>query len=129
MKLFPNLEAVSASVNSGDVDMVYGLDTIDPDFFQGLQAKGDSDNWATLVSGPLSTRVLRFNSGSELLSSLAVRKALLHAVNKQVNETGGWAVGELPVCKLVEGDSWGLCGKGRFGGKQLVVMQIKSVYS
>jgi ABC-type transport system substrate-binding protein len=84
VKLFPHLEAVSLAVNSGEVDMVYGLDTIDPGFFRALQAKGDSDNWATLVSGPLATRVLRFNSGTELLSSLAVRKALLHSVNKQV---------------------------------------------
>lgn len=34
VRLYANLEDVAAAVEDGEVDMVFGLDTIDPKFFR-----------------------------------------------------------------------------------------------
>eukprot|EP00877_Chromochloris_zofingiensis_P012495 jgi/Chrzof1/749/Cz01g27080.t1 len=82
VKLYGSLDEVSAAVSQGEVDMVFGLDTLRPTFFKELH-QVDDDDLETYISGPMSTRLIQLNSGSGVTSSLAVRRAILHAVNKQ----------------------------------------------
>lgn len=46
----------------------------------------DGDNLNTFISGPLATRMIQLNSGRGPTQSLAVRKAIAHAIAKQVCE-------------------------------------------
>jgi nickel transport system substrate-binding protein len=88
LKILPSLEAVSQAVADGSVDLVYGSDTVNPKWFKELHGV-DTDALLTFISPPLSTRVIMLNSARAPLSSLAVRKAIMHAVDKQVRGGAG----------------------------------------
>ena len=87
LKILPSLEAVSQAVADGSVDLVYGSDTLNPKWFKELHGV-DTDDLLTYISAPLSTRVIMLNSARAPLNSLAVRKAIMHAVDKQVGAGG-----------------------------------------
>lgn len=86
LKVFAALDDVKPAVASGSVDMVYGVDTIGPRQFADLHLV-DNDNLKTYVSQPLSTRSILLNSNKPPLNSLAVRKAVIHAIHKQVSSS------------------------------------------
>lgn len=87
LKVLPTLDAVSAAMGDGSVQLVFGLDTLDPKWFRSLHGK-DGDNVNTYISGPLSTRLVLLNSAKPPLNSLAVRKAIMHAIDKEVRAGG-----------------------------------------
>jgi hypothetical protein len=92
IKILPSLEAVAAHVANGSVDVVHGIDTVDPKWFRNLHTV-DDDSLQTFISGPLSTRFIMLNAEKAPLGSLVVRKAIMHAIDKQVRRLSAlWAV-------------------------------------
>lgn len=83
IKMLATLSEVAPAIAEGSVDMVYGLDTIGPQQFKDLHLQ-DEDNLKTYISQPLSTRAVIVNSNKPPLDLLAVRKAIMHAMDKQV---------------------------------------------
>jgi nickel transport system substrate-binding protein len=81
--MFATLDDVKPALSSGSVDMVFGMDTLGPRQFADLHL-ADDDNLKTYISQPLSTRTILLNSNKPPLNSLAVRKAIIHSIHKQV---------------------------------------------
>lgn len=97
IKILPTFQDIITAVKGGTVDLVFGLDTIGPNDFRDLH-KVDDDNLSTYISGPISTRAVLLNSAKPPLNSLAVRRALMHAVNKQVRFRNMVYVSETLIC-------------------------------
>ncbi|MDQ8726977.1 nickel ABC transporter substrate-binding protein [Bradyrhizobium sp. LHD-71] len=76
----PNMRAVA--FETGQIDLIYGADgPISPDMFARF---AKMRRYATALSDPIQTRALAINSAREPTSDLAVRKALNHAVDKDM---------------------------------------------
>ena len=76
----PNTRAIA--LETGEIDLVYGTEgQIAPDTFERFRAMG---RYQTALSDPLMTRVLALNTGLAPTSDAAVRRAINHAVNKDL---------------------------------------------
>jgi nickel transport system substrate-binding protein len=73
----PNTRAVA--FETGEIDLIYGDDQVTLDTFDRFRA---NRRYTTKVSKPLSTRAIAINSNRGPTKDLAVRRAILHAVNK-----------------------------------------------
>lgn len=73
----PNTRAVA--FETGDIDLIYGDDQVNLDTFDRLRA---NRRYTTRMSDPLSTRAIALNSNRGPTRDIAVRRAILHAVNK-----------------------------------------------
>ena len=73
----PNTRAVA--FETGDIDLIYGDDQVNLDTFDRLRA---NRRYTTKMSAPLSTRAIALNSNRGPTRDIAVRRAILHAVNK-----------------------------------------------
>ncbi len=85
VKVIPDSSARSIAFETGEIDLIYGSGghgggQLGLDEFKRFQASKDL---VTDVSGPLATRSLAVNSNRFPTNDLAVRKAILHAVDKK----------------------------------------------
>ena len=78
-KVIPDPQSRLLSLQSGEVDLVYGLQLISAQSFKEFEKNTD---FGTALSAPVSTRMLILNSGSKNLSDTRVRQALSHLTNK-----------------------------------------------
>ncbi len=83
IKIYPSTEDVQAALLDGSIDVLFGIEAIDPVFFRDLH-RIDDDQLETYMSLPLNTRTIELNSARGPTASLAVRKAISHAINKKV---------------------------------------------
>ena len=85
VKVIPDSDGRAIAFDTGAVDLIYGAGghgsgQIGLDTFKRYR---DTPQLQTGVSQPLATRTLALNSGRFPTDDLAVRKAILHGVNKQ----------------------------------------------
>lgn len=85
VKVIPDSSARSIAFDTGEIDLIYGSGghgggQLGLDEFKRFQ---NSKDVVTDVSGPLATRAIAINSKRFPTSDVAVRKAILHAVNKE----------------------------------------------
>jgi nickel transport system substrate-binding protein len=97
-----NSSAVKAALLSGEVDVAYGFSVLSPADFVDLR-----DNYgkevSALLSDPIQTRALLLNSARDATSSLAVRRAINAALDKQVLRRA-LSLLELPADRLFATD-------------------------
>ncbi|KAA8999392.1 nickel ABC transporter, nickel/metallophore periplasmic binding protein [Affinibrenneria salicis] len=98
MKVIPDNQTRLLALQKGEIDMIYGKNMIDADAFARLSA---DKQFTTLLSGPVSTRMLLINTRSANLSDVRVRQALQHAVNKTDIAEGIFNGSEAPADTLL----------------------------
>ncbi|WP_320171040.1 nickel ABC transporter substrate-binding protein [Maridesulfovibrio sp.] len=84
VKVIPDSDGRAIAFDTGEIDLIYGSGghgsgQIGLDTFQRYQA---DKNLITGISQPLATRMLAINSNRFPTDDIAVRKAILHGVNK-----------------------------------------------
>ncbi|WP_051694406.1 nickel ABC transporter substrate-binding protein [Desulfohalovibrio reitneri] len=84
IKVIPDSNARAVAFETGDIDLIYGSGghgggQLGLDMFQLYQNRADV---TARVSPPLATRAMALNSNRFPTGELAVRRAILHAVNK-----------------------------------------------
>lgn len=79
--VFNSTAAIAAAVRSGEIDIAYGVDTVDPAEFLAMRALNRSIV-NTHVGGPINTRLLAINSAVGVTRSLAVRTAIVALVDR-----------------------------------------------
>ncbi|PIE54401.1 MAG: nickel ABC transporter, nickel/metallophore periplasmic binding protein [Dethiosulfovibrio peptidovorans] len=84
VKVIPESESRVVALETGEIDLIFGASgqgaaQISIEAFRRLEAMG---RYETGISGPRATRLLAINSGCGVTADLAVRKAILHAVDK-----------------------------------------------
>ena len=68
------------ALENGELDLIFGTDMIDSETF--LKFK-DKEGFGTLLSDPVSTRMMIINTTDEILSDVEVRKAIQHATDRE----------------------------------------------
>lgn len=79
-RVIPDTNSRALALESGQADIVYGDGPVTPDAF--IRFKSMADRFAASISQPMATRMLAINSKRFPTDDIAVRKAMLHAVNK-----------------------------------------------
>jgi nickel transport system substrate-binding protein len=108
VKVIPDGETAASSLESGDIDMIYGSGLLSIDTFKQLK---DSEDIETMVSGPLTTRNIGVNSNRGFTKELPVRMAIQHAIDKKSivdNVLGGTE----PVANTLFDESTPYCNLG-----------------
>ncbi|OKL36754.1 nickel ABC transporter substrate-binding protein [Domibacillus mangrovi] len=80
IKVIPDSQARIMALEKGDIDLIFGSGQLAPVEYQTLQQKG---TYQTLISGPLSTRVLAINSTIAPTNEKEVRLALQYAMDRK----------------------------------------------
>ncbi len=81
IKVIPDNQARMWALQKGEIDMIYGLQLIFPRNFRQFEKTGE---FGTVMSDPLSTRMLILNTQSPTLKDVKVRQALQHLTNKKI---------------------------------------------
>jgi len=86
VKTIPENESRVIALETGDIDLICGASgqgaaQISIEAFKRLEASG---RFTTAVSGPSATRAVAINSGCGATADIAVRKAIQHAVDKDL---------------------------------------------
>lgn len=79
VKVIPDPDTRAVALQTGEIDLIYGVGQISLESFARLRKQG---RFGTAVSQPLATRAMAINSGRGVTVELAVRKAVLHSVNR-----------------------------------------------
>lgn len=82
VKVISDPTARAMAFDTGEIDLIYGANNgqIDMDTFKRYQS---NRKVTSTVSGPMAGRSVALNSGKAPTDDLAVRKAILHGVNKK----------------------------------------------
>lgn len=80
IKIIPDPQARAMALEKKEIDMIFGSGQLTPNAFKSLK---DTGRYQTLVSDPLSTRVLAVNSNKGPTRELNVRQALEYAFDKK----------------------------------------------
>ena len=80
-KVIPDNQSRLLALRSGEIDMVYGLQLISAQAYKQFEK---DPRFETVLSEPVSTRMLILNSTSENLNDTRVRQALNHLTNSGI---------------------------------------------
>jgi len=80
IKVIPDSQARIMALEKGDIDLIFGSGQLAPVEYQTLEKKG---KYQTLISGPLSTRILAINSSVAPTNEKEVRLALHYAIDRK----------------------------------------------
>lgn len=80
VKVIPDNQTRVMALENGELDLIFGTDMIDSETF--LKFK-DKEGFGTLLSDPVSTRMMIINTTDEILSDVKVRKAIQHATDRE----------------------------------------------
>ncbi|WP_035076703.1 nickel ABC transporter substrate-binding protein [Maridesulfovibrio zosterae] len=80
-KVIPDNQARLIALESGDIDLVYGLNLISPKAYKRFENK---KGFGTVMSDPMSTRMMILNTTRPELSDARVRRALQYLTNRQI---------------------------------------------
>ncbi|MEK5230649.1 nickel ABC transporter substrate-binding protein [Lysinibacillus sp. FSL K6-0232] len=97
-KVIPDNQARVLALQKGEIDLIYGKNLIDAESFESLVAGGKFDS---LLSDPISSRIILLNTTNEILNDVNVRKALQHAVDKVAISEGIFNGSEAPADTLL----------------------------
>ena len=82
VKVVPDPNTRAIAFETGEIDLIYGVDgPISPDTFERFRQMG---TYSAELSEPLETRLLAINTNRGPTRDLAVRKAINHAVDKDM---------------------------------------------
>jgi nickel transport system substrate-binding protein len=79
VKVLPDPTTRALALQTGEVDLLYGTDLLGGEAFRRFAA---DPAFVAALSPPLASRLLVINSGRSPTADLAVRRAILHAVNR-----------------------------------------------
>lgn len=80
VKVIPDNQTRIMALESGEIDLIFGKNMLDAD---AISQYVDSDKFQVSLSDPTSTRHIVLNTTNDILSDVAVRKALQHATNRE----------------------------------------------
>jgi nickel transport system substrate-binding protein len=98
VKVIPDNQTRVMALQNGEIDMIYGKNMIDAESFSTLESDA---NFETIMSEPISSRIILLNTTSEILDDVNVRKALQHAVSKEAISEGIFNGSEAPADTLL----------------------------
>ncbi|KAA0972548.1 nickel ABC transporter, nickel/metallophore periplasmic binding protein [Aureimonas fodinaquatilis] len=82
IKIIPDANTRTVAFETGEIDLIYGVDgQISPDTFERFRNSGTA---TAELSEPMETHMLALNTGHGPTADLAVRRAINHAVNKDL---------------------------------------------
>lgn len=85
VKVIPDNQTRIMALERGEIDLIFGTNMIDAQAYNRfLKLKG----FKSIMSEPLSTRMLLINTDDPITGDLAVRRALQHATNKTAISQG-----------------------------------------
>ncbi|WP_294354222.1 nickel ABC transporter substrate-binding protein [uncultured Clostridium sp.] len=79
-KVIPDNQTRVMALENGEIDLLFGTDMIDSETFLKFKEK---EGFETLLSDPVSTRMMIINTTDEILNDVNVRKAIQHATDRQ----------------------------------------------
>lgn len=85
VKVIPDNQTRIMALESGEIDLIFGKNMLDAD---AISQYVDSDKFQVSLSDPTSTRHIVLNTTNDILSDVAVRKALQHATNREAISEG-----------------------------------------
>ena len=85
VKVIPDNQTRILALEKGEIDLIFGKNMIDAD---AVNKYIDSSEFEVALSDPTSTRHIVLNTGNDILSDTAVRKALQHATNREAISQG-----------------------------------------
>ncbi|OWJ69147.1 nickel ABC transporter substrate-binding protein [Inquilinus limosus] len=77
--VIPDPTTRGLALETGDIDLAYGTDQLSPQDIRRLQA---DPRFTVAISPPMSSRLLAMNTTQGPTADLAVRRAVLHGVNR-----------------------------------------------
>ncbi|WP_373231611.1 nickel ABC transporter substrate-binding protein [Cohnella sp.] len=80
IKFIPDSQTRIMALEKGEIDLIFGSGQLAPVEYQTLQQKGQ---YQSMISGPLSTRVLAINSTIAPTNEKEVRLALQHVMDRK----------------------------------------------
>lgn len=98
MKVIPDNQARVLALQKGEIDLIYGKNMIDAESFDALSKDG---KFETIMSEPISTRIILMNTTNEILNDRKVRQAIQHAVDKDAISNGIFNGSESPAHTLL----------------------------
>ena len=102
IKVISDANTCAVALETGAIDLIYGDDQISPDMFRRFSK---DPRFVTGISAPLATRAVALNSGRGPTGELAVRQAILHAVNKDAIIKGIFSGTEVKADTLLHTDN------------------------
>ncbi|OIJ18183.1 nickel ABC transporter, nickel/metallophore periplasmic binding protein [Anaerobacillus alkalidiazotrophicus] len=98
VKVIPDNQTRVMALQNGEIDMIYGKNMIDAESFTMLEG---NSNFETIMSEPISSRIILLNTTNSILNDVNVRKALQHAVSKEAISEGIFNGSEAPADTLL----------------------------
>lgn len=98
MKVIPDNQARVLALQKGEIDLIYGKNMIDAESFETLS---QDDQFKSIMSEPISSRIILMNTTNEILTDRKVRQAIQHAVNKDDISEGIFNGSEAPAHTLL----------------------------
>lgn len=85
IKIIPDAETRALQFEAGELDIIYGNGLISYDTFNSY---AKNPEYKTMISEPMSTRLLMFNAATGPLTDIKLRQALTYATNKKAISEG-----------------------------------------
>ncbi|WP_022819133.1 nickel ABC transporter substrate-binding protein [Fusobacterium russii] len=85
IKIIPDAETRALQFEAGELDLIYGNGLISYDTFKSYS---ENKEYKTLISEPMSTRLIMFNATTGPLTDIKLRQALTYATNKKAISEG-----------------------------------------
>ncbi|OCG08759.1 nickel ABC transporter, nickel/metallophore periplasmic binding protein [Gilliamella sp. wkB178] len=98
MKVIADNQSRLLALENGEIDLIYGQNMVDADSFERFS---HMDNFQTLISKPVSSRMVLLNTTRAILKDANVRRALEHIINKNDISTGIFNGSEAPADTLM----------------------------
>ena len=98
MKVIADNQSRLMALEKGEIDLIYGKNMVDADSFERFS---QMDKFQTLMSKPVSSRMILMNTTRSALSDANVRRAIEHIINKNDISEGIFNGSEAPADTLL----------------------------
>lgn len=98
MKVIADNQSRLMALEKGEIDLIYGKNMVDADSFERFS---EMDKFQTLMSKPVSSRIVLMNTTRPALSDANVRRAIEHIINKKDISEGIFNGSEAPADTLM----------------------------
>ena len=98
MKVIADNQSRLMALEKGEIDLIYGKNMVDADSFERFSTM---DKFQTLMSKPVSSRIVLMNTTRSQLSDVNVRQAIEHIISKKDISEGIFNNSEAPADTLM----------------------------
>ncbi len=98
MKVIADNQSRLMALEKGEIDLIYGKNMVDADSFERFSSM---DKFQTLMSKPVSSRIVLMNTTRSQLSDVNVRQAIEHIISKKDISEGIFNNSEAPADTLM----------------------------